>query len=182
MTTALVPIADGTEELEAVTIIDVLRRAGVAVTVASVNGPRVTCSHGVALAADCRISDCAGKAFHAIALPGGMPGAEHLRDCAALTTLLKEQAAAGRIVAAICASPVVVLHHHGLLNERKATAYPGMAADLAHADASGAPVIVDGHFINSKGPGTAMAFALALVRALRGAAVEKEVAAAMLVG
>jgi 4-methyl-5(b-hydroxyethyl)-thiazole monophosphate biosynthesis len=77
---------------------------------------------------------------------------------------------------------VVVLHHHGLLNERKATAYPGMAADLAHADASGAPVIVDGHFITSKGPGTAIAFALALARALRGAAVEKEVAAAMLVG
>jgi 4-methyl-5(b-hydroxyethyl)-thiazole monophosphate biosynthesis len=182
MTTALVPIADGTEELEAVTIIDVLRRAGVTVTVASVKGPRVTCSHGVALDTDCLISDCAGKVYDSIALPGGMPGAEHLRDCPVLTALLKEQAAAGRIVAAICASPVVVLHHHGLLNERKATAYPGMAADLAHADASGAPVIVDGHFITSKGPGTAIAFALALARALRGAAVEKEVAAAMLVG
>ncbi|MCX7002902.1 MAG: DJ-1/PfpI family protein, partial [bacterium] len=100
MKTCLVAVADGTEELEAVAVIDTLRRAGVQVTVASVGGRQVTCSRGVTLVADCLISECVQQSFDAIALPGGMPGAEHLRDNAVLTDLLRRQHAAGRLLAA----------------------------------------------------------------------------------
>ena len=127
----LVPVADGSEDIETVTIVDVLRRAGAEVTLASVDGAWVTCAHGTRLAADCLIAACAGQTWDAIALPGGMPGAEHLRDCAALTELLHAQDAAGRTLAAICASPAVVLQHHGLLGTRRATCYPGFEHGMA---------------------------------------------------
>src|SRR4030042_1274503 len=101
----LVPIADGTEEIEAVCIIDTLRRAGAEVTVASVDQLQVTASRRVQLVADARIADCTSQTYDCIALPGGMPGAEHLRDSAELIGLLRKQKQAGRFYAAICASP-----------------------------------------------------------------------------
>jgi 4-methyl-5(b-hydroxyethyl)-thiazole monophosphate biosynthesis len=178
----LVPIADGTEELEAVTIIDTLRRAGAQVTVASVSGLQVTASRKVKLVADALIKDCAGKTYDCIALPGGMPGAEHLRDCAVLTELLKEQDKAGRLIAAICAAPAVVLAHHGLLKGRKATCYPSAQDKLPDKSAAGQRVVVDGHFVTSQGPGTALEFALALVEVLFGPERKKQVAEPMLAG
>jgi 4-methyl-5(b-hydroxyethyl)-thiazole monophosphate biosynthesis len=178
--TVLVPIADGTEELEAVTIIDTLRRAGAQVTVASVSGLQVVASRKVKLAADVLIKDCVGKVFDCIALPGGMPGAEYLRDCAALTELLKEQDKAGRVIAAICASPAVVLAHHGLLKGRKATCYPSAQDKLPDKSAAGQRVVVDGHFITSQGPGTALEFSLALVEVLFGPERKRQVAEPML--
>ena len=122
----LVPIADGSEEIEAVCIIDTLRRAGAEVTVASVDKLQVTASRGVKLVADALIADCAGQTYDCIALPGGMPGAEHLRDSAELIEMLKKQKQAGRLYAAICASPAVVLQHHGLMEKVRATCFPGL--------------------------------------------------------
>lgn len=181
--TALVPIADGTEELEAVTIIDVLRRAGAQVTVASIeSGLQITASRKTKLVADVKIGDCAGKSYDCIALPGGMPGAERLRDCAALTGMLKQQCKVGKLVAAICASPAVVLAHHHLLDGHKATCYPAFQAELPDRTAAAKRVVADGAFITSQGPGTAMEFSLALVEAMFGADHRKQVAEPMLIG
>jgi 4-methyl-5(b-hydroxyethyl)-thiazole monophosphate biosynthesis len=120
----LVPIADGTEEIEAVTIIDVLRRAGADVTVASVNDLQVTASRGVRLVADCLIGQCVDRDHDLVVLPGGMPGAEHLRDSRELKRILQHHSDAGRLLGAICAAPAVVLEPHGLLENRKATCHP----------------------------------------------------------
>jgi len=164
----LVPIANGTEEIEAVNIIDILRRAEADVTVASVCELQITASRGVNMVADRLIADCANETYDLIALPGGMPGAEHLRDSEVLTQLLKRQAREGRLYAAICAAPVVVLQHHGLLTNRRATCYPSFADSLTNRDAVEQRVVVDGNCITSQGPGTAMEFALKLVELLFG--------------
>ena len=162
----LVPIADGIEEIEAICIIDVLRRAGASVTVASVGQLQITASRSVKLVADKLIADCLDITYDLIALPGGLPGAEHLRDSKHLQTMLKQQAAQGRLYAAICASPAVVLLHHGLLENRKATCHPALADKLQNADNIDANVVVDGNVITSRGPGTALKFALKLVELL----------------
>jgi 4-methyl-5(b-hydroxyethyl)-thiazole monophosphate biosynthesis len=177
----LVPIADGTEEIEAACIIDTLRRAGTDVTVASVDQLQVRASRGVKIVADVLIADCVSQTYDAIALPGGMPGAEHLRDCAPLITAIKEQKAAGRLYAAICASPAVVLKQHGLLDGVKATCYPSCRDQLDPAFTSTDRVVVDKNCITSQGPATAIDFALKLVEALFGPDKAREVGKAMLV-
>jgi 4-methyl-5(b-hydroxyethyl)-thiazole monophosphate biosynthesis len=177
----LVPIANGTEEIEATCIIDTLRRAGLEVTVASVGPLQTEASRGVKIVADVLIANCVDKTYDCIALPGGMPGAEHLRDCTPLIAKLKEQKASGRLYAAICACPAVVLHHHGLLAGVKATCFPSLRDQLDPAYASNDRVVVDGHCITSQGPATAIDFALKLVEALFGGAKAQEVGKAMLV-
>ena len=164
--TALVPIADGTEEIEAVCIIDVLRRAGVFVTVASVDQLQVSASRGTKLVADRPIGDCVDETYDLVALPGGMPGAEHVRDSRDLETILKRQRREGRLYAAICAAPVVVLQHHGLLAGRRATCHPDFADQLHDAAEVENRVVVDGPCVTSRGPGTALEFALKLVELL----------------
>ncbi len=177
----LVPIADGSEEIEAVCIIDTLRRAGAEVTVASVGKLQVTASRGVKIVADARIADCTGQTYDCIVLPGGMPGAEHLRDSAKLIEMLREQKQAGRLYAAICAAPAVVLQHHKLLEKVRATCHPAFLSKLNPAHASDERVVVDGHCVTSQGAGTAIEFALKLVELLFGPAKAKEVGTAMLV-
>ncbi len=175
----LIAIADGTEELEAVTIIDVLRRAGADVTVAAVGKLEITCSRGVRLKADVLIGDCKDIEYDLIVLPGGLPGAEHLRDSIELVGMLKRQRGFGRLYAAICASPAVVLQPHGLLEGKKATCYPAPNLDFpGRCDDS---VVVDGNCITSQGPGTALEFSLKLAVLLFGQAKRNEVANAMLV-
>ncbi len=174
----LVPVADGTEEMEAVTIIDCLRRADADVTVASVDRSQITASRGVRLVADAHISDCLRQTYDLIVLPGGLPGAEHLRDCADLAELLKQQARAGRLYAAICASPAVVLQHHGLLENHKATCYPAMASDIRNWQDK--KVLLDGNCITSQGPATALPFALKLIEILFDKKKADEVASSML--
>jgi 4-methyl-5(b-hydroxyethyl)-thiazole monophosphate biosynthesis len=176
----LVPIADGIEEIEAVCIIDVLRRAGAEVTVASVDKLQVTASRGVKLAADKLISQCAGETYDLIALPGGMPGAEHLRDCKELETMLKKQSKENRLFAAICASPAVVLLHHGLLGQHRATCHPNFVERLSNTEAVESRVVVDGNLVTSRGPGTALEFALTLVELLFGKEKAVQTAAPML--
>jgi 4-methyl-5(b-hydroxyethyl)-thiazole monophosphate biosynthesis len=177
----LVPIADGSEEIEAVCIIDTLRRAGAEVTVASVEKLQVTASRGVKLVADAGIADCTSHTYDCIALPGGMPGAEHLRDSAELIEMLRKQKQAGRLYAAICAAPAVVLQHHRLIENVRATCYPAFRSKLDPAHASDDRVVVDGHCVTSQGPGTAIEFALKLVELLFGPAKAEEVGNAMLV-
>jgi 4-methyl-5(b-hydroxyethyl)-thiazole monophosphate biosynthesis len=177
----LVPIADGTEEIEAVTIIDVLRRAGAEVTVASVDGLQITASRGVRLVADCLIGQCLDHTYDLVVLPGGIPGAEHLRDSRDLKQLLQRQSDAGRLMGAICAAPAVVLEAHGLLENRKATCHPNHVKSLHDPTAAGERVLVDGAVVTSQGPGTAMAFALKLVELLFGREQMEAVAAPMVI-
>ncbi|MFI4911297.1 MAG: DJ-1 family glyoxalase III [Sedimentisphaeraceae bacterium JB056] len=176
----LVPISDGVEELEAITIIDVLRRAGAEVTVASTNEDlAVVASRGVKLVADAPISVCVCNKYDLVVLPGGMPGAEHLRDCPEVAEILKRQRCHGKYYAAICASPAVVLAHHGLL-PGKATCYPAMQEMLGDS-AVDQTVVIDGLCVTSQGPGTAMEFALVLTELLFGEEKRTEIAQGMLV-
>ncbi len=178
----LVPIADGTEEIEAVCIIDVLRRAGAQVTVASVGALQITASRGVKIVADRLIADCAGENYDLIVLPGGIPGAEHLRDSAPLVSMLKTQRREGKLYGAICASPAVVLHTHGLLNPSRATCHPGFAEVMGESAVMDSRVVVDGNCVTSRAPGTAIEFALTLVSLLYGEETAEAVAGPMLVG
>lgn len=180
----LVAVADGVEEVEAISIIDVLRRIGADVVVASVGNLQITTSNGVKLVADQKIATCLADTFDLIALPGGMPGAEHLRDSRDLTKLLQRQKQDGKWYAAICASPAVVLHAHGLLDGVKATCYPSMLNDLgdrAIENAAQHKVVVDKNCITSQGPGTALLFAIKLAEVLFGHAKARQLAGWMLV-
>ena len=180
--TVLVPVADGSEELEAVAIIDVLRRAGATVTVASVTGARqITASRGVVIVADTLIEACAEKDYDLVVLPGGIPGAEHLRDSEALIDILKRQKEKRGLFGAICASPAVVLEHHGLLNGHQATCHPVFSDQLTMTDRIDDRVVMDDNCLTSQGPGTAVEFALALVERLYGIAKRNEVAAPMVI-
>ena len=170
----LIPIADGSEDIEVITIIDTLRRAGAQVAVASCNpdgGLTITASQKTKITADMHIDTCTEKQFHLIALPGGMPGAENLKSCKQLITLLHRQHKAGKWYAAICASPAVVLAHHCLLDNVQATCYPSfmekMEGALPHP---GSTVVVDNkkRVITGQGPGNAMGFSFKLIDALYG--------------
>jgi 4-methyl-5(b-hydroxyethyl)-thiazole monophosphate biosynthesis len=173
MKRVLVPLAEGFEELEAVTIVDILRRAGIEVVVASLAGSPVTGSHGIRIAADTPLAALAEQDFDMIALPGGMPGAEHLRKDSRIAALVRRLHEAGRPVAAICAAPMV-LAAAGVLDGRRATSYPGFLSEDGPARLAGDAVVVDEGVITSRGPGTALDFALALVEALAGPAVRLE--------
>ncbi len=166
MPVVLVPLAEGFEEIEAVTLIDVLRRADIQVITAGLNGRQVTGSHGICLQTDCLLDEVLDREFDLIALPGGMPGAQHLNDDTRLFELLQAQAAASRPVAAICAAPMV-LENAGLLIDRAATSYPGfLDADLV--DYREDAVVSDSGITTSRGPATALRFALTLVEQLVG--------------
>ncbi|MEX1994606.1 MAG: DJ-1 family glyoxalase III [Steroidobacteraceae bacterium] len=174
MKRVLVPLAEGFEELEAVTIIDILRRAGIEVVVASLGGSPVAGAHGIRLAADTPLDALAGQEFDMIALPGGMPGAEHLRKDARIAGIIKHLHAAGRPVAAICAAPMV-LAAAGVLDGRRATSYPGFLKDAVQTTVVNESVVVDRGVITSRGPGTALDFALALVAELAGPAARQQI-------
>lgn len=209
MARVLVPLAKGFEEIEAVTVIDLLRRADIEVCIAKIGseigsepvsaasdatpaevksrgstepdlagdgGNLVTGSHGIGVQADARLADLDAAAFDMIALPGGMPGAAHLKDDARLIAMLREASARGAYVAAICAAPSV-LAHAGLLDGRIATSFPGFldAQSAPGVQLSTAPVVVDGRIVTSRGPGTAIDFALTLIELLAGSRVRGEI-------
>ncbi|MGB5103366.1 MAG: DJ-1 family glyoxalase III [Steroidobacteraceae bacterium] len=176
MSRVLVPLAAGFEEIEAVTVIDVLRRAGIEVCAASLGGRRVTGSHGITLEADATLDEAQARDFDMIVLPGGMPGAAHLKEDARVIALLRQFAASGRHTAAICAAPGV-LAHAGLLEGRSATSFPGFLSPQSAPGIrlSTASVVTDGEVVTSRSAGTAMEFALTLVGLLEGRGAQADV-------
>ena len=179
-TDVVVPIAPGFEETEAVAILDVLRRAGLSVVAAGLTEGVTTGSHGIAIRTDRLIDELVDADVRAVVLPGGMPGAEHLRTDPRVQRLLRNAARRGAVTAAVCAAPMA-LAQAGLLEGRKATAYPGFEGRLGGATRSEARVVVDGTVITGRGPGAAVEFALAVAAALTDPATAERIGAEMLV-
>ena len=178
MAAVLVPLVEGFEEIEAVSIVDVLRRGGVeVVTAATGDGLEVTGAHGMAMKAEVSIAAVADGDFDAIVLPGG-PGTRGLLASAALVGLLRRQAADGKLIGAICAAPTVLTGLQLVSPEVRLTCYPSCVAELGR-DSAGVPCAEDGVFITGQAPGSAMLFALVILKRLAGEAVAREVARGM---
>ena len=177
---ALVLLAQGNEEIEAVITIDVMRRAGIDVTVAGVDGANpIRCSRGVVITPDTALKEVSGE-YDIVVLPGGAEGGQRLAEASAVGELLRNQERAGRWVGAICAAPVA-LKQHGVFKGRRMTSHPSVRALLEDwADYGEHPVIEDGNLITSRGPGTAFAFALRIVGALTDAERMVQVRAPMM--
>ena len=181
MKKAVVFLAPGFEEIEALSIIDILRRAGVETKIVSVAANYVVIgAHKVKVEVDETFNDFDFSQIDMLVLPGGMPGAENLRNHDGLLELLKTFAAEGKEIAAICAAPMV-FGDLGLLEGKNATCYPGFEAKLRGANVSGDAVVVDGNITTGKGPGFAFDFALTLVEKLVDEEVRKEVESGMLI-
>jgi len=160
-----VPLAPGFEEIEAITIIDVLRRAGVTVDVAGIVSGPITGSHGITVTPDRTLAGVDSGVYDLVALPGGMPGTQHLREDPDVQRIVRELAVRGRYTTAICAAPTV-LAAAGVTQGRAVTSHPSVAAELEGPTYRQDAVVVDGPVITSRGAGTAIEFALALVETL----------------
>ena len=156
-------MADGSEEIEGLTVVDLVRRAGIEIEMISVSGEKsVTGSHKIAFQTDVSKADADFASYDGIVLPGGMPGTTHLMEDDTVNRVIKEFATSGKLVAAICAAPSV-LGNAGLLEGKKATCYPGVESKLTGADFVTDPVAKDGNIITSRGLGTAIEFAAEIV-------------------
>ncbi len=170
-------LADGFEEIEALTPVDILRRAGIEVKTYSINGDLCVCgSHNIMVDADDIIENVGYDSVEAVILPGGMPGADNLENCREVQELLSYASENDKLLCAICAAPKV-LGKFGYLDGKRATCFPGFEEALVGADATGERVVVDGNIITSKGMGTAMDFALAILEYMK----DREVADKMAV-
>jgi protein deglycase len=179
MKKACVLLADGFEEVEAITPIDYLRRAKVEVTIIGVTGKLVPGSHGIKVEADSG-PEALDADYDCVVVPGGR-GADNLAADPAVVLFIKRHFAAGALVAAICAAPAVVLHGAcGILAGRRFTCYPGLEAKVGGARFSEDRVVVDGKLITSRGAGTAGEFSAAIIRELVGEAEAAEIAAKVL--
>ena len=163
----LVPLAHGFEEIEAVTIVDVLRRAGIDVTTVSVGTNPVTGSHNITIEADTRLDEVVVGDFNFMVLPGGMPGSQNLKESEKVISAIQDIYGRDGYVAAICAAPIV-LGHAGVLKGKKATCYPGFESSLTGAEIMASPFIADGRVVTGKGPACAIPFALKLVAIIAG--------------
>ena len=176
MSHVLVPLAPGCEELEAITITDLLVRAGIEVTTAGLDEEVVTASRGTRIIPDTTIDHVKNNLYDMIVLPGGLPGADHLRDDERILSLLRNHDQNNKYIAAICAAPKV-LAAAGLLENKTATAYPGTleALNNSRITVSHAAIEIDGNIMTSRGPGTAMDFALTLIEQLEGISIKNTV-------
>ena len=159
--------ANGTEEIEALTAVDLLRRAGAEVTLAGVGGTELCGSHGIRITADVKAEDTLSEVYDMAVVPGGMPGTNHMDACEAVDTVLKNTAENGGYLAAICAAPLV-LGKRGYLKGKEAICFPGFEGYLEGAAISEKRVCRDGKIITAAGAGVALDFALMLVSALYG--------------
>lgn len=175
-------LAEGFEEIEALTAVDVLRRADIPVKTVSISSAKqVTGAHGIMVTADVLFDSTLFNSAEWLILPGGMPGATNLYECAQLQGLLRRHAAsANGKIAAICAAPAVVLGQMGLLEGRNATCYPGFENLLKGAKAVSAPVTTDDKFVLGNGPANALSWALAIVKEAKGVNAATQVANGML--
>jgi len=176
----LVPLAEGFEELEAITVIDLLRRAGFDVVSVGLDAKPVRASRQTLVIPDQTIDAVMDQDFDLIALPGGLPGADNLRDNPRLQTLIKRQNDAGKMIAAICAAPKA-LANAGVLDGRQITCYPGTLdeMDTTQIEVTDEAVKIDGNVVTSRGPGTAMDFALSLIELLADRTLRDEVEAGL---
>ncbi len=163
-------LADGFEEIEAIAVIDVLRRADINIKTYSLKNKLVQGAHGITIEADESIETAQQENFTMLILPGG-PGVKALKEDPRVGQLLEKQIGGDKYLAAICAAPTV-LAEYGMLKGRTVTGYPGTEEKLRGADATftNSKVVIDGHLITSRGPGTAIDFALEIITALRGTA------------
>lgn len=179
MSKVYVFMADGTEEVEALTVIDLLRRAKVdVVTVSVMEKKQVVTSHNIKVETDELYGESDYMDGDMLVLPGGMPGTTHLKNHEALREVLFAYKNAGKYLAAICAAPSVY-GWNGMLDGKKATCYPGFEGELKGATPTGEGVVTDGQFITSKGVGTAIDFSLELITLLEGAETAENIAKAV---
>lgn len=168
---ALITLAEGIDDLQSVTLIDVLRRAGIEVVVASIESRRMLiCARGTRLTADTMLVDVLAQHFDLIVLPGGAVGAQHLAAHQPLSQLVTDQAAAGRLFAGIAEAPALALQSYGVLRQRRMTCLPTASHQLSGCNFIDQPVVVDGNCITAQGSGAALQFALMLVEQLCGKA------------
>lgn len=176
---AVVLLAEGFEDIEAITVIDILRRGGVnAVTVSIDEKLEVNSAHNIIMRADRCLSDLVGHVWDAIILPGGMPGTTNLANSPLVADVLKLHADQGRLICAICAAPTVLVSAGVLPPQVHVTCYPSCAKDLDRRSAN-VPVVADGNFITGQAPGSAMLFGLVVLQTLMGKEVALSVAKSM---
>lgn len=181
MRPSYVMFADGFEEIEALTVVDVMRRAGMPVVTMSIyETPEAIGAHGVTVVADEMFNPELLEDAEWIVCPGGMPGAAHLAECETLCEILKERNDADENIAAICASPSVIFGPLGLLDGRNATCYPGMEDGMKGANILEKMAVVDGNIVTGRGPAAAAEFTLAIVKISMGEDVAADVSAGML--
>lgn len=178
MSSALVLFAEGSEELEAITIVNILRRGGISVTLAGLSEGALRGSRGIVIVPDTTLDGVCNQDFDLIVLPGGQPGTRNLKADTRVLQLLQRFAAQGKLVAAICAAPSV-LAEAGLLNGKQATCYPSCLEDYPQVHLQTSALVEDGKLITSRGPGTAMDFALLLVERLTNASTRQTVETAL---
>jgi len=167
MKTVLVPIAPGFEEIETITVVDILRRAGARVTLAGTEEGPLKGARGIHVLPDDQLDNIMEKDFDLIALPGGQPGTDNLRKDVRVIQLLKKMDGLNKNIAAICAAPLV-LRDAGILENRYITSHPSVQSDLQDISYKDDRIVVDGHIVTSQSPGTAMEFSLKLVEILFG--------------
>lgn len=170
----VVPLAEGFEEIEFSTVVDILRRAGIAVTVAGLKEEGINGAHGIRVTPDTLIDKVSADDFDAIVLPGGNPGYINLGKSEKVLNLVRGMHEKNKYVTAICAGPSV-LAKAGVIQGKRATIFPGMEGTLTGAQPSKERVVIDGRTITSQGPGTAMEFAIKLVEVLAGKSKAEEV-------
>jgi len=181
MKTVCVILADGCEEVEAITPIDYLRRAGITVVVAGLGSREIVGGHGIAIATDVALDDVDDQNYDCVVIPGGGGGSKAIAGDATAVSLIKRQAAQGKLVAAICAAPALVLGQAcGLLAGRRFTCYPGMENLVPEGRFEDERVVDDGDIITARAAGCAGEFSIAIARALAGGAKAEEIAAAIL--
>ena len=163
-------LAEGFEEIEAVTPMDLLRRAGIDLITAGVTGPMITGGHGITIRADRELKELTGSAdsFDGVIVPGGVGGAENIAASVPAVEFIKNMMNAGKLVAAICAAPALVLTPLGIIDGKQATCYPGFEEKFTGAKFAAQRVVADGNVITSRGPGTAAEFSIAIIAYLEG--------------
>lgn len=179
MSRAVVLLADGFEEIEALSVVDILRRGGVEVVMAAVgDNLEVRGAHAIVVKAEALLSDVKDEDFDVVVLPGGGEGTENLKASAAVFELVRRQKAEGRLLAAICAAPTVLVEAGVLDPDQHITCYPTCVIDIDRPSA-GVPVVADGDVITGQGPGAAMLFGLVILQALAGETIMHKVARAL---
>lgn len=177
MSKAAVFFGTGYEEIEALTVVDILRRADVETMMVSITEERsVTGSHSISAAMDAMLSEVDFNSLDVIVLPGGMPGTKNLEACEALMEQVDAFIAQDKIVAAICAAPSI-LGHRGFLKGRKACSFPGFESHLEGAEVMDQPAVIDGNIVTGRGMGAAVPFALAILEKLQGKEAAEKMAA-----